>query len=107
MADERLPFIRGRIERADSFRTPTTPITPPRLPQPDPTDHQRELTRQLDALQAEVRDRANDARDQDAAREIGAVVSARHPATREHPGSWLEPTRRSQNAEIYHCVAGS
>ena len=73
MADERLPFIRGRIERADSFQGPTTPITPPPLPQPDPKAHQQELTRQLDALEAAVRARAADERDQAAVRELVAV----------------------------------
>lgn len=96
MADERLPFIRGRIERADSFQTPTVPITPPRLPRPDPKAHQRELTHQLDTLEAEVRDRASDARDPDAAREIVAVRPA--------PGARLDVDQLSSKRQDARLV---
>ncbi len=82
MADERLPFIRGRIERADSFQGPSASIPSQPLPHRDPAAHQRELTRQLDSLEAQVRSRATNERDQTAVRELVAV----HP---EH-GSRLQ-----------------
>ncbi len=75
MAGERLPFLRGRVERMESFVSPRggggeKPALPPR----DPTAHRGLLLAQLDAISDEVGKRDPAIRDPEASREIIAVI---------------------------------
>lgn len=75
MADGDLPFLRGRIEKTEAFKSARggggkKPALPPR----DPKAHRAALMAQLDQLVADVQQRPPDARDPEASREIVAVI---------------------------------
>jgi len=75
MADEKLPFLRGRIEGAQPFTTTRGGRgAAPVLPQRDPVARRALLVAQLDQLAATVEGRATQARDPEATREIIAVL---------------------------------
>jgi len=75
MADEKLPFLRGRIEGAQPFTTTRGGRgAAPVLPQRDPVARRALLVAQLDQLAATVEGRATEARDPEATREIIAVL---------------------------------
>lgn len=82
MADEGLPFLRGRIESAEAFTTARggggdRPVLPTR----NPAAHRAQLITQLDQLAAAAAARTPATRDPEATREVIAV----HP----EPGSAL------------------
>lgn len=75
MADEPLPLLRGKIERTESYRSPRggggdAIVLPPR----DPGKHRAALVAQLDVLASDVKARAAGTRDEEATRELVAVV---------------------------------
>jgi hypothetical protein len=82
MTNEGLPFLRGKIERAEEFTSARggggeRPVLPPR----NPTTHRAQLIAQLDQLAAAAQARRPETRDPEATREVVAV----HP----EPGSEL------------------
>lgn len=80
----RLPLLRGRISRVDSYESPPRGIgRPPALPSRDPRLHRVALVGQLDAIVDQVNKRLPGERDPAASREIIAV----HP----EPGAELDP----------------
>ncbi len=77
MADENLPFLRGRITSADTYESPRgRGGTPPQMPSLDPKAHRTTLLQQLDAITQHVSARDETARDELAKREIIAVRPA-------------------------------
>src|SRR5204863_3349776 len=75
MADEKLLFLRGRIEGVQPFTSARGGGgPPPQLPQRDPVAQRAVLVAQLDQLAATVESRATEARDPEATREIIAVL---------------------------------
>ncbi|MBZ0117650.1 MAG: S8 family peptidase [Sandaracinaceae bacterium] len=75
MAEERLPFLRGRVEKFESFVSPRggggeKPALPPR----DPATHRGQLLAQLDAIAEEVAKRDPATRDPEASRETIVVI---------------------------------
>ena len=82
MAEERLPLLRGRVARTDTYQSPQGGGGPAvKLPSHQPQVHRKNLLGQLDAIDEEIKARAEHARDQLAVREVVAV----HPA----PGTEL------------------
>ena len=75
MADDKLPFLRGRIEGAQPFTSARGGggAPPPQL-QRDPVAQRAALVAQLDQLAATVESRATQSRDPEATREIIAVL---------------------------------
>ncbi|MHB8894942.1 MAG: S8 family peptidase [Candidatus Geothermincolia bacterium] len=74
MTAERLPLLRGRISRIDTYRSPQGGGGGTHwLPSLDPAAHQARLIQQLDTIDREVQERTTAARDQLATREIIAV----------------------------------
>lgn len=97
MADERLPFLRGRVEKAESFVSPRggggeRPALPPR----DPATHRGLLLAQLDAIAEEVAQRDPNVRDPEASREIIAVIP--------EPGSELPASSLGDERADVHVV---
>src|SRR5512138_1915990 len=77
MADERLPLLRGRITSMDTYEAPQRGgASPPQIPSLDPRAHRTKLMQQLDALEQQVKARAEATRDELATREIVAVKPA-------------------------------
>ncbi len=77
MTDERLPFLRGRIDATEPFVSARGGGGPkPSLPSRDRATHRQYLTEQLDAIRSEVDARPPGARDPEAHREIIAVSPA-------------------------------
>lgn len=72
MGDERLPLLRGRISRVDTFEGKPSPV-PLRLPKRDPVRHRDLLLAQLKAIKAQASGRAPGTRDPSATREVIAV----------------------------------
>jgi hypothetical protein len=83
MADERLPLLRGRISRIDSYDSPQGGGRSATLPSRDPQRHRDVLIKQLETIERQVQARATTERDELATREIVAVRPA--------PGSTLTP----------------
>src|SRR5512138_1863323 len=84
MADDRLPFLRGRVSAVDTYESPQGGGGGGvRLPSLDPAAHRTRLLQQLDAIERQVQSRAAGARDERASREIVAVRPA--------PGTELAP----------------
>lgn len=74
MADERLPLLRGRIERIDKFQTVFGgDRTPPPVPARDPAQHRANLIAQLDRVVEDVAKREEGVRVEGATRDVVAV----------------------------------
>ena len=74
MANERLPLLRGLIDRIDKFQTVYGGDRKhPPLPARDPAKHRAYLTRQLDRVMQEVEKREEGVRVEGATREVVAV----------------------------------
>lgn len=70
MASSRLPFIRGRVDRADPYRSPRGSRSEGiKLPPRDPTKHKAALVSQLDAIGQQAASRSPGDRDPEAVRE--------------------------------------
>ncbi len=70
-----LPFLRGRIEKSEAFTSARGGGGDrPRLPPRDPTQHRAALLTQMDQLVADARGRPAGSRDEEASREIIAIV---------------------------------
>lgn len=97
MADEGLPFLRGRIERTEEFVTARggggdRPALPPR----DPAKHRAQLIAQLDQIVSAAGGRDPAKRDPEATRELVAV----HP----EPGSKLVESSLGDQASDVRVV---
>ncbi len=77
MADARLPLLRGRITKTESYKGPRGgPASAAQLPSRDPQLHRTRLVQQLDAIADAVKNRPALARDELATREIVAIQPA-------------------------------
>lgn len=78
MADPRLALLRGQITSVDTYQAPQHGGgVPPAMPSLDPKAHRSALLHQLDAIAQHVSERAENARDALATREIVAVRPAK------------------------------
>lgn len=83
MAEERFPLLRGHVTRVETYQSPRGGGgSEAKLPSLQPDVHRKNLFRQLDAIDEEIKARPEDARDELASREIIAVRPA--------PGTKLE-----------------
>src|SRR5262245_18676293 len=97
MTEEGLPFLRGRIERTESFTSARGGGGDrPSLPRRDPTTHRAQLIAQLDQIVAAAQVREPATRDPEATREVVAV----HP----EPGSELVAASLGDAASDVHVV---
>ncbi len=76
MADKRLPLLRGRITGVDTYQSTRGGGGKVALPPRDPVRHRSRLLKQLASIEAQVKERPADLRDENATRDIVAIRPA-------------------------------
>lgn len=73
MAEERLPLLRGRVGRSDTYEAIQRGGRRPKLPSVDPAEQRARVVAQIEALEQQILSRAPGARDPAATREVVSI----------------------------------